>query len=47
MTLSVFVTGTLHHNEDSVDIYSGLENSPKIDLKGVSLMSLELSTSHS
>ncbi|XP_016335496.1 CASP8-associated protein 2 [Sinocyclocheilus anshuiensis] len=23
--------GTLHHNEDSVDIYSGLENSPKID----------------
>uniref|UniRef100_A0A673H742 CASP8-associated protein 2 n=1 Tax=Sinocyclocheilus rhinocerous TaxID=307959 RepID=A0A673H742_9TELE len=31
MTLSVFVTGTLHHNEDSVDIYSGLENSPKID----------------
>ncbi|XP_059354754.1 CASP8-associated protein 2-like [Carassius carassius] len=23
--------GTLHHIEDSVDIYSGLENSPKID----------------
>ncbi|XP_050995092.1 CASP8-associated protein 2 isoform X2 [Labeo rohita] len=23
--------GTLHHNEDSVDIYSGLENSPKVD----------------
>lgn len=34
MNVSVFVldTGTsLHYNEDSVDIYSGLENSPKGD----------------
>lgn len=31
ISVFVFVTGTLHHNEDSVDIYSGLENSPKID----------------
>lgn len=32
VSVFVFDTGkSLHYNEDSVDIYSGLENSPKGD----------------